>query len=119
MPHKLTSMKITKAEREAKEKRYKNLGPASIDGDVYPYGLQIRLDDNALEKLGLKTLPKTGRKVRVIAECSVASTSDRQTVRTSGGDNRDRSMELQIEKLAVNLEPGSATEAVDDALEEA
>lgn len=111
---KLTSMKITKAERKAREDRYKISSP--IDGDVYPYGLQIRLDDAALEKLDLDKLPATGRKVRVIAECMVTSTSERKS--THGGkDNRDRSLELQIEKLAVNLEATSAEEAVDDALE--
>jgi hypothetical protein len=114
---KLTSMKITRAEREKRNKPIEASYPG-MDGDSYPYGLQIRLDDTALEKLGIKNLPKTGRKVRVTCECMVTSTSEHK--RSSGGkDDRNRSMELQIEKLAVNLEASSATEAVDDALKDA
>lgn len=111
---KLTSMKITKAEREERSKPLE-AGYPGMDGDSYPYGLQIRLDDTALEKLGIKNMPKTGRKVRVTCECSVTSTSEHK--RSSGGkDDRNRSMELQIEKLALNLEATSAEQAVDDAL---
>lgn len=111
---KLTDMKITKAERKARADRYKIAGPMD-GGDVYPYGLQIRLDDAALDKLGIDTLPKTGKKVRVTALCNVSSTSDRAS--TMGGkDQRDRSVELQIERLSVNLEAASAEEAMDDAL---
>lgn len=111
---KLVDMKITKAERKAKEERYSK--PMSMDGDVYPYGLKIRLDDAAIDKLGLKVLPKTGKKVRVVCECTVESTSDRKTIHTAGGDNRDRSIELQIEKLALDM--GDAKDAVDKALAE-
>jgi hypothetical protein len=112
--HKLKSMKITKAEREKRD------GPAKLadyPSDTYPYGLQIRLDDVALEKLEIESLPKTGRKVRVMAECTVTSTSEHKRS-TGGKDDRNRSMELQIEKLSVNLEPGSAEEAMEDALED-
>lgn len=112
---KLKSMKITKAERE--ERNSPKVADYPGGGDTYPYGLQIRLDDTALEKLGIDSLPKTGRKVRVVAECTVTSTSEHKRS-TSGKDDRNRSMELQIEKLAVNLEASSALEAVDDALEE-
>lgn len=110
---KLTDMKITKKERKERADRYKIAGP--MDGDVYPYGLQIRLDDAALDKLGIDTLPKTGKKVRVTAVCNVSSTSDRAST-TGGKDQRDRSVELQIEQLRVNLEPASAEEAMDDAI---
>lgn len=111
---KLVSMKITDAERKAKQKEYEK-GPSMIGGDSYPYGLQIRLENDALEKLGLENLPKTGRKVRVVAECTVTSTSEHKSSHGGKTDKR-RNLELQIEKLALNLEPGSAKEAVDDAL---
>lgn len=111
---KLVSMKITKKERDEKNKLYENM-PSSIGGDVYPYGLQIRLEDTALEKLGITSLPKTGRKVRVTCECTISST--REAASTHGGrDKKDRSMELQIEKIALDLEPTSAKEAIDDEL---
>lgn len=115
MSKKLTSMKITKAERKAREEKYSK--PIELGGDVYPYGLTVRLDQQALEKLGIKSLPKTGRKVRLEAVCSVTSTRDEKRA-GPGGANHDRNMELQIEDLAVHLEATSAEEAVDDALKD-
>lgn len=113
---KLTSMKITAAERKAREKEYsKPIGPG---GDVYPYGLTIRLENDSLEKLDMSSLPKTGKKVRVTALCSVISTREEKSSH-GGRDERRRSLELQIEQLALSTEPGSAVEAVDDALKDA
>lgn len=112
---KLKSMKITAEERKAREKEYSK--PVMAGGDTFPYGLQIRLENDSLEKLGLESLPKTGKRVRVVAECVVTSTSEHKS--SHGGKNeKRRNLELQIEKMALNLEPGSALEAVDDALED-
>jgi hypothetical protein len=67
--HKLVDMKINAKERKEKEKPYAT--PMYPGGDVYPYDLKLSLGDESLEKLGLTDLPKTGKKVRLIAECTV------------------------------------------------
>jgi hypothetical protein len=105
-------MKTTAAERKARREKYEKCSP--IDGDVYPYGLRINLDDESMEKLALKSLPKTGGKMILTAEVTVTSTESRDS--EEGG--KRESMSLQI--TAMELAPkGSAKDAVDEALKKA
>jgi hypothetical protein len=112
----LVDLKITEAERKKRDKDHAD-GPVRSLVDTYPYGLQLRFDDPSLEKLGIDSMPKVGRRVRVIAECSVRSTSENSTT-TGGKDRKNRTMELQVEKIALDIDGGSATDAVDKALKE-
>lgn len=113
--HKLVDMKVTKAERDKNAEKYKAIGPMDV-GEEYPYELRLRLGDRELEKLGIDKLPATKRKVRVMAEGVVTSTNESATSR-KGDESKHRSIEIQLQKVSINLEATSALEAMDDALE--
>jgi hypothetical protein len=81
----------------------------------YPYGLEIRLENDALEKLGID-LPEVGTDVMIRAECCVTSVSSNES---RGGKPR-RTVTLQIERLAVNpAEPETMEEAIEKGVREA
>lgn len=113
----MKDMKITAAERKAREKMYK-VNPGSPVGEcVYPYGLTLRLEKEALEKLGMDTLPKVGSKMRVAAVAVVTEVRSSQSSSGSGS----KCVELQIQKLDLSAGGGadSAQAAMDEAIEEA
>ena len=89
----MVSMKITKAETKAKSKSY----PMAADsGERYPYGLQIRLDNDSMKKLGIE-LPEVGEEVMVCAKADVTEASANET--SEGG--KRLSCTLQITKLQI------------------
>jgi hypothetical protein len=89
---KLVSMKMSKSEREEQSK------PMMLgDAPIYPYGLQLRLDEEALDKLGETTLPAVGESVMVYAKAKVVSVSSNES--TDGGKRRN--VELQITDLCL------------------
>jgi hypothetical protein len=98
----MTNMKMSAS--EAKE--YSGDTIAS-DSPEYPYGLCIRLDDDALEKLGITALPAIGTEMMVMAKVIVKSTSAYS--RQGGEDHKD--VELQI----TDLELGQASASGDAA----
>lgn len=69
----MVSMKMDK--EEAKEL----VSPEVGDAPEYPYGLEIRLDDKALEKLGLSAPPEVGKVMTITAKVTVTSASSYQT----------------------------------------
>jgi len=75
--------------------------PSTSEGPRYPWGLQLRLDHKALEKLGLAGLPETGAVLLVHARATVTETASRET--QDGG--KHRTLELQITDLALAAEP--------------
>ena len=90
---------------EAKE--YGGEATMASDAPEYPYGLCIRLDDDALEKLGITALPAIGTEMMVMAKVIVKSTSAYS--RQGGEDHKD--VELQI----TDLEIGQASASTDAA----
>lgn len=89
----LKSMKITKEDKKKREETYCT---PCLDSDDYPYGLRIHLDNEMLDKLGIKTLPKTGASFKLSATGTVKSTE----INDRNG-KESKSMSLQIEKLEV------------------
>lgn len=116
---KLKDMKITAAEQKERDER---MSPGMVTGghdhyrDRYPYGLELRLDNETLEKLGLDKLPNAGKTVRIEAVAFVSSAQVREQTKDGKKSEPSRSLELQIRKLAVSLDPTSAEEAMDDAI---
>lgn len=99
----LHSMKITAAER--KKRQEPSMGPGE-DAPAYPYGLTVRLDNEALEKLGIgDDLPESEAKMVLIAKVEVISAS---SVDRAGG-GKTRGLELQITDMC--LEDGNAKDA--------
>lgn len=115
---KLKEMAYTKAEQKERNSPKEVCAPGSgnkYEGPKYPYGLEIRLENEALKKLGLTTLPKVGKNVRLRAICCVSAVSVSE--RESGEDNR--CLTLQIEQLALGGDPETMEEALEDGIEEA
>lgn len=95
---KLVSMKM---DRKAREESMK---PSLVgDAPLYPYGLQLRLDDEALDKLGEDTLPEVGGSIMVIAKAKVTSVSSNES-----DSGKRRNVELQITDLCLE-DPGDDT----------
>lgn len=108
---KLTNMKLDKSDREDT----KAIGESpAMDQPVYPWGLQVRLDEQSLDKLGLDTLPKVDTERLLIAKVRVVSTSSNE--QTQGGEktHKHRSVELQIVAMALDDVPDdkSATDTL-------
>ena len=63
----------------------------------YPYGLQITLNDDAIDKLGLPALPQVGSTMIITARVEVCSVSqyERQD------QDKERSVSLQITDMAL------------------
>lgn len=108
----LKSMKVTAAERKAREAKYDKPCVAG-SSEQYPWGLRINLDSQSMAKLGfddpfpVEKVLTMNAKVRVI--------SGRCERRANGED--ECSMELQIESM--ELTGGSAIDAMDEGLREA
>lgn len=79
-----------------KEKKKNEMGcmPHDDGGDKYPYGLELRLDDESLEKL--KAELKTGQMVSIMAYAKVTETKEHDK-----GKGEVRSATLQITDLEV------------------
>ena len=87
----LVDIKRTKADKAAEKKRWEE----PVSGDDYPYGLQLRLDDETIKKLKLGDLDAE-QEVRVAA---VAFVSEDNANKRNG--KTVRSVTLQITKLSV------------------
>jgi hypothetical protein len=103
----LVDMSIT--QEEAKEQMTLSEKPG--DAPKYPYGLRLCLNEEALSKLGIQTMP-IGTKVSVMATATVVSMSAYQEV---DGDNR-RSLDIQIESLGLESQGGNSFEQLADKL---
>lgn len=99
----MKDLKISK--KEAKEKNKSMMIGSSDSEERYPYGLRLTLDNDSLDKLGIKNLPAVGTVLMFEAKAKVVST--RQSA-TTGSD--DRSVDLQV--TAIDLEEGESAEEV-------
>lgn len=91
----LVSMKNTPAEAKAE------VSPAADGGPEYPYGLRLDLNDDALKKLGITSLPEVGTPLVLQARAQVCSTSAYDS--QEGGASR--CIGVQITDLAIAPAP--------------
>jgi hypothetical protein len=110
---KQVNMAYTKA--ELKERNSPKTRSLEYEGSKYPYGLCITLESQALDKLGLDTLPKPGTKMQLAATVVVTSASLNQ--RQDGEDSKR--LELQIEKMGLAKGSDGAVAALEDGMKEA
>lgn len=73
-------------------------GPVEADRPEYPYGLRISLDSEALKKLGITDMPALDSEHKLVALVCVVGTSQHES---QGADGPHRSVELQIEQMAL------------------
>ena len=90
--NKMTDMKMSKAQK----KKLNMPSRVSSDGQDYPWGLQINLDDSAIKKLGIIELPDAETECQVMAVGKITRVSS-----TSENGTMKRSMEIQIMKMNV------------------
>lgn len=98
----LVNMKLTPAEAQEADCITSDDG-----GPKYPYGLSINLDDEALAKLGITTLPAVGTKMVLQAMVEVTSTSQYERQ-----DEKEININLQITDMelgAAQAAPSAAT----------
>jgi hypothetical protein len=86
-----------KLDPAAREKKYAE--PSVVGGDrpLYPWGLTVTLDREALEALGLvDNLPKVGSTMKLEARVDVVSVSENEST-----DGKNCSVSLQITELGL------------------
>ncbi len=96
----MISMKLTPAEA----KQEAGIAPMDAEQPAYPYGLTICLDDEALAKLGITSLPDVGTPFTLTARVEVCSTSQYQNQ-----DGADRNLSLQITDMELGPPPSTQT----------
>lgn len=106
MAAKLVSMKLDKAEQK------KMMEPSLAEGDrpLYPWGLGLNLDDDALNKLGIDKLPDVGESYMLVAMVDVTSVNSNES---EGG--KSRGVGLQITEMCLEGEAKNV-KSVSDAL---
>lgn len=71
--------------------------PGGGDAPVYPYGTELRLEDEQLALLGITALPPVGTKFAIIGIGEVIDTSARENK-----DGKENCMSLQITDLQLD-----------------
>jgi hypothetical protein len=105
----LTNMK------QSKETAKKGCMPCEADSyPRYPYGLELRLENESLKKLGIKTLPAVGEEMIVVA---VGVVTDAGEHANQSGTRRNLTIQLQQMDVGPMTEK-DAVDAVTAALKE-
>lgn len=92
----MTNMAMTPA--EAKEESPSAAGGDATELPKYPYGLELSLDDSAMEKLGIAELPDVGYVMKLTALVTVSSVSMNQ----AQDNDAENSMRLQITDMQLD-----------------
>ena len=91
----MIDMAYTKA-----EKKSDGCEVAMTEKPDYPWGLEIRLEKESLDKLGIKQMPVVGEIININALCKVTACS--QSVNDSeGSENENRCVTLQITAIGI------------------
>lgn len=105
---KLVNMHI---DPKTREEKYAEAASSPMGDSLYPYGLSLSLDEEALDLLGMDTLPKVDGEMLVYAKATVTSVSSHES---TGADGKRRSVSLQITDLCV--EPATKKKSNADVL---
>jgi len=100
---KLISMKKPKL---SKRKLRENMMPetAAMDQPSYPWGLEINLENDSVEKLGIDIEnTKAGDEIMIMAKAKVTNVSQRENIERSGNKKINKSIGLQITDMAYNV----------------
>lgn len=92
----MTMVSTKMSDEEQKEQS----GTVLADAPAYPYGLQISLNDDLLDKLGIKSLPAIGAKMMIAGKVEVSSASGYK----NGKGDTEQSLTLQITDLEIGEE---------------
>lgn len=95
---KLVNMKIDPAKEKEK---YAAKESTLVEQPRYPYGLCIHLDDDVMQRLGMKSLPEVGKPIMVHAMADVTSVSENEYSEPDGKTEKRQSVTIQITDLAL------------------
>lgn len=95
MAEKLISLKLDK--KEAKQEAG---AMPSTDAPRYPYGTCLYLDEVAMEKLGITSMPEVGEEIRIVAIGKVTGTSSREY---EGGAHQ--TLDIQLTSMSCDEVP--------------
>lgn len=96
---KLTSMKLDAAEQKKESEMV-------VDKPKFPCGLNFSLNEDAIDKLGIKTLPSVDEEYTLTASVRVSGVSDNDY-----GNGKNRNISLQITAMTLgDAEKESNTE---------
>lgn len=102
-------MKMVSMKMDPKEREEKYTESAIADRPLYPYGLQVNLDEEAIDKLGI-ALPEVGKDLALMARVNVTAVSSSEN--TYGGKTeKRRSVSLQITDLCLGPDEGEGGDA--------
>ena len=87
-----------KKDKKKENKESPSMAPDS-PGEVYPYGLRLRLENDELKKLGITELPEVGKVCKIEAEGVVESVSSSHNKDSEGPR---KSVEVQITALVLD-----------------
>jgi len=99
--------KLVDMKCEEQKVEEKSCEPCMVEKPKYPYGLELRLEEESLKKLGIKELPPIGKYVMITARAEVVATSAYES--KQGGENR--CLSLQIQELGVEAEKNKKSAA--------
>jgi uncharacterized membrane-anchored protein len=88
---KMVNMKIDRSTAKAYAE------PAMVDAPAYPWGLNLTLDNETLEKLKLETLPEAGEQLLLVAKVKVTNTSSSD----SADGKKHQTVSLQITDMCL------------------
>lgn len=105
-------MKLKSMKRPKISPSSKGADPIEVEGDEYPYGLEIRLEKVDLDRLGLDIEDFTvGGKVDMICEAEVTSLSE-----SASKVGSHSSAALQITAMALKARPNTKPKRLRDIL---
>jgi hypothetical protein len=71
-------------------------------GPAYPWGLEVNLETETIEKLGIDMDNiKAGDTVHIVAKAEVTTVSIRQTTKRKGNDKLNKSLSLQLTDMQL------------------
>lgn len=103
-------MKLIDMKKTVKTKDSSLVSP--VERNEYPYGLRINLDNDSLKKLGITEMPALDSEFKLVALVCVVGLSMNES---AGEDGPYRSLDLQIEQLALMPAKEEAGESEDPA----
>lgn len=90
----LKNMELPKIKNEEK------IECCSPERPRYPWGLNIRLENEVIERLGIEDMPEVGEEIMIVAKAKVESVS----VHENSDKTKNRSISIQITDMAVEQE---------------
>lgn len=97
----MANLELTKKEAKESSGCYPDGGSLP----VYPYGLQLYLDDDTLKKLGITDLPKVGTSMLAQITVKVTGTSQRATQSSKEGESETMRTCVDLQITDMDLAP--------------